>query len=755
VAFDITKSLSTQVLPKAEASGLVDKAAPLRTPFKPEKHNAPTRSFQEELASEPAKATQPKKDIDTKAAPIKKAVDSGAEAATASKQTNGPKTEHVDLRLNEAVPVGNQPLEGVTDNSIQDILQSPVAALLAGNLQSLSPEELMNLIGKNELLSTVLFGADSEAVLEQLDQPTDILESLNLSPEFLEELKNTTGEADLQKISAMQVFAALGFDKTAVIDQINDLRAQLSGQKPLVITGEEQLFAQANLNAPVKKDSLNLGKVTGTIKTEVRSLGRGVPSDGRGVPSDLPTIDEGLFESVALTEAEKNVNPAEVQGPAPQVVSKNFVEVSTAGKAVVDTVSTEARSPLDQFDVFKQWKDSANQSLVVPAQVGEQLTNVSPDQVVAGAAPRGKTATFDGFFELGKKIDQLSPENVTAVDGKQVVTQKTATEAVRAPNFMDAVIGRFGVNMIQGNDGLKAPVSPLGTATTSATLPTNPLTETITLPEVKEAKVDIQSPKEMMNFGAQLAAANSSAPKPQVDQSVRKMTVDEFMGDVTAGRINFDFNKPESDSFQGSSEEQESLPFTGDKLVGALAGTESKTPAFGLEFGALMEKPDLATGMTSSQRAELTQKVMDSANYLVREGAGSVKLDLSTADLGTLQIAISLSDNKVDIKVFTESDPVREAMIADLSRLKDALQTQNVNLNQVQVGVGERFGNSSSFDQSQQFSKHQEFRETFAENMKQSAARAFRELDVRDITPPSIMNRINQISSDGRVQIRV
>ena len=500
------------------------------------------------------------------------------------------------------------------------------------------------------------------------------------------------------------------------------------------------------MNAPVKKDGLNLGKVASTIKTEVRPL-------GRGVPSDLSTIDEGLFDGVTLSEGEKNVSPSDVAGAANQVVGKNFVEVNAAGKAVVDAVSTEAKSPLDQFDVFKQWKDSANQNLAVPGPVGEQLTNVNPGQAAVSAAPLGKSATFDGFFELGKKIDQLSPENVTTVDGKQVVMQKPAAEAARAPNFMDAVIGRFGVNMIQGNDGMKSSASPLGT-TPAATLPTNPMTEAFTPSDVKEAKVDMQSPKDMMNFGAQLAAANSVGPKSLVDQSVRKLTVDEFMGDVTAGRINFDLSKPESDSFQGS-EEQESLPFSGDKLAAALSGTESKTQAFGSEFGALMDKPDLSTGMTSSQRAELTQKVMDSANYLIREGAGSVKLDLSTADLGTLQIAINLSDNKVDIKVFTESDPVREAMMADLSRLKDALQTQNVNLNQVQVGVGEKFGNSSSFDQSQQFSKHQEFRETFAENMKQSAARAVREFDARDITPPSIMNRINQISSDGRVQIRV
>ncbi len=745
MAFDITKSLATQVLPKTEAPSFVDKAAPLRTPFKPEKQNAPTRSFQEELASEPAKVTQPKKEVDAKAAQAKKAIDSGSDASTPIKQINGPKTELVDLRLDEAVPVGNQSLDGLVDNNIQDILQSPVAALLAGNLQSLGLEELTSLIGKNELLSSVLFGSDSEAVLEQLNQPTDVLESLNLSPEFLEELKNSTGEVDLQNISAMQVFAALGFDKTAVLDQINALRAQISGQQPLFVTGEDQLLTQANLNAPDKKDGLNVRKASDAIKTEVRST-------GLGIPSSLPTVDEGLFEGVLPNDTEKNAGPEELASAATQAVGKNFVEVNSSGKAAVDAVSVEAKSPLDQFDVFKQWKDSSNQNLAVPGPIGEQVTNVS-NQVVTGSVPQGKSATFDGFFELGKKIDQLNSENVTTIDGKQIVVQKSASESVRAPNFMDAVIGRFGANMIQGNDGLKSQASPLGTLT--ATVPTNPLTEGMTPSGVKEAEANIQPPKDLMNFGAQFAAVNSNTPKSSVDQPVRKLTVDEFMGDVTAGRINFDFNKPESDSFQGSSEENDSLPFTGDKLAATLGGAESKTPAFGSEFGALMEKPDLASGMTSSQRAELTQKVMDSANYLVREGAGSVKLDLSTTDLGTLQIAINLSDNKVDIKVFTESDPVREAMIADLSRLKDALQTQNVNLNQVQVGVGERFGNSSSFDQSQQFSKHQEFRETFAENMKQSAARAVRELDVRDIAPPSIMNRMNQISSDGRVQIRV
>ncbi len=748
MAFDITKSLATQVLPKAETTGLADKAAPLRTPFKPEKQRAPTKSFQEELASEPAKATQLRKDIDAKAAPTKKAFDSGLEATPANNQAVAPKTEQVALRLDEAISVGNQPLEGLTDNNIQDILQSPVASLLAGNLQSLTPEELTNLIGKNELLSSVLFGADSEAVLEQLGQPADVLESMNLPPEFLSELKaecDSEGDPDLQKISAMQVFAALGFDKTAVLDQIQALRAQMAKQEPLVMTGEEQLFTQATLNAPVKKDGLNLGKVADTIKTQVRPL-------GRGVPANLPSIDENLLAGINLSEAEKTVSPSEIAAPVvAQILGTNFVEVKAVGATVVDTITSEAASPLDQFDVFKQWKDSANQNLAVPGPVGEELNQVNPEQV--SSVMRGKTATFDGFFELGAKIDQLNPENVTTSEGKQVVVQKPATETVRAPSFMDAVIGRFGATTLQGSDGLKSPAAPLGAATPAVTLPNNPLTETMTPSDIKETKIDVQASRDFMNFGSQIAAA-TSAPKTLVDQSVRKMTVDEFMGDVTAGRINFDFTKPESESFQGS-EEQESSPFTGEKLAASLTGTEAKSRAFGAEFGTLMDKPDVGTAMSSAQRAELTQKVMDSANFLVREGAGSVKLDLSSADLGPLQIAINLSDNKVDIKVFTESDPVREAMMADLSRLKDALQTQNVNLNQIQVGVGERFGSSSSFDQSQQFSKHQEFRETFAENMKESAARASRELDLRHITPPSMMNRINQISADGRVQIRV
>jgi len=752
VAFDITKSLATQLMPKAEAPGVADKSVRLRAPIKHEKHDAPTKTFQEEMASEPAKNTRPTKDLNSRPATVRQKAEFGADLTSSTKQTTGQTVERDTLRLDEAIPVGNLPLDGLSENNIQDILQSPVASILAGTLQTLTPEELTSLIGKHELLSSVLFGADSEAVLEQLGEPADVIKAMDLSTDFStntdNELKNTA-ESDLQKINAMQVLAVLGLERTAVLDSDGALKERLLQQNNPVLFGEERppaipdLSNGSSLSALTPSPGVN-DRLAASVVADPTNLRPNV----RGIPANLPSIDEGLFNNTPSSVINNNLYPSEVAQPLAfiQGDGKGFAKNGEAETA------NGVNSHLGQFDVFKQWRENGSFDLASTGSIGEHQVGDGVNQ--AGSVVRGNSATFDGFFELGKKIEHLNPEHITTVEGKQVTNQKAPVESFRAPNFMDAVIGKFGMNTVNDNPGMMS--SNLTPEALSSVIvnPTNPTAEAVISSESKDVKLNVQSTKDISNFGHQVAAIDSAAPKAVVDQSVRKITVDEFVGDVTAGRINFDFTKSESDSFQGA-KDQDSGAFTSERLAFGLAGNEIKAPAFGSEFGSLLEKPDLGSAMTSAQRAELTQKVMDSANYLVREGAGSVKLDLSTADLGSLQIAIKLLDNKVDIKVFTESDPVREAMIADLSRLKDALQTQNVNLSQVQVGVGERFPNSSSFDQSQQFNQQQEFRDIFAENMKESTARAAKELDLRNMTPSSMISRINQVTADGRVQIRI
>jgi flagellar hook-length control protein FliK len=90
---------------------------------------------------------------------------------------------------------------------------------------------------------------------------------------------------------------------------------------------------------------------------------------------------------------------------------------------------------------------------------------------------------------------------------------------------------------------------------------------------------------------------------------------------------------------------------------------------------------------------------MNHATMMVKEGGGTVRLDLGSSELGSMQMAINMNKDQVDMRVITSSDRVREAMMAELNQLKNALSVQNVRLGNVEVGVSGRQPNGfTAFD---------------------------------------------------------
>lgn len=94
------------------------------------------------------------------------------------------------------------------------------------------------------------------------------------------------------------------------------------------------------------------------------------------------------------------------------------------------------------------------------------------------------------------------------------------------------------------------------------------------------------------------------------------------------------------------------------------------------------------SGMTTAERAQMLQKIADEATVMVRQGGGSVRLALGNAEIGRLDVAISLNDDRVDLRVMAATDHVRDMINKELPALKDALSVQSLNLGSVEVGVG-------------------------------------------------------------------
>ena len=73
-----------------------------------------------------------------------------------------------------------------------------------------------------------------------------------------------------------------------------------------------------------------------------------------------------------------------------------------------------------------------------------------------------------------------------------------------------------------------------------------------------------------------------------------------------------------------------------------------------------------------------------------------MRIDLSSKELGSLDVAVKVVGNKLDLNILAHSPQTRDLIIAEIPRLRESLQHQNLGLNDVNVSVG----NGNSYAQS-------------------------------------------------------
>jgi hypothetical protein len=165
------------------------------------------------------------------------------------------------------------------------------------------------------------------------------------------------------------------------------------------------------------------------------------------------------------------------------------------------------------------------------------------------------------------------------------------------------------------------------------------------------------------------------------------------------------------------------------------------------------------SAMTPSQRAHLVQQVIDRTTMLSSQGGGIVRLDLSSADLGRMEVAVAMDEGRVNLRVLTGSDGMRSAILTDMTRLKEALGQQNLQLGLVEVGVagqqtsggGQSFAGQGSFDQRREFS-----REDFARTMAQSiGSRGSSRAPAVEVNPQSSLAPAETLLGNGRISLRI
>jgi hypothetical protein len=158
---------------------------------------------------------------------------------------------------------------------------------------------------------------------------------------------------------------------------------------------------------------------------------------------------------------------------------------------------------------------------------------------------------------------------------------------------------------------------------------------------------------------------------------------------------------------QGQSFMQQDAP----SMFGTAQGTAASNKGFGIETAAAPQAP---SAPVSPQQM---QDILDKSTMLIKDGGGSIRLDLGSKEMGPLDLALDIKDNTVELRILTHSDQAREALVQELPKLRESLQNQNLNLEKVEIGL------SYNSAWSQSSGNGQQNREQFFENASESSSR--------------------------------
>jgi hypothetical protein len=394
---------------------------------------------------------------------------------------------------------------------------------------------------------------------------------------------------------------------------------------------------------------------------------------------------------------------------------------------------------------------------------------------VSAATPKLHEASYDAFAWMGERLRGEGTIRLNDVESAAPVTLPAdpAAAAQRDPavtleNFLrDLPIAQPAAAQPSRQAGMTLAALQQQLRPSEAQVrPAMQLPQAIVAPAAEAEDDPQQDLGRFVEAGRQMPAP--AAFKEVAPSAPQRVSVDELARVLTLDRAS---NGKDGDSRSGERGDEgrsfdSSSGFDPSRLIESLGAPAHAGPKSShmSSFAAEVAAPPAA--MTPQERAAIMQQVVDRAAFLARDGGGTVRLDLSSADLGPVELAVNMQNDRLDLRIITASDRTRDLMAGEMSQLRDALTVQNFQLGSVEVGVGRRDsgrGNEAfaAFQQNQtaqQFGGGNDRRGGRAETWEEGVsamARGLRGIDAaRGPAVPSYARMPAMPAADGRIAVR-
>lgn len=764
----------------------------------PKTNVAPKSNFADELArGNAADSAQPKAKPATDK--LKSPVGDRDERSAVSKPDDkgAEKASDVQAKAQESAKK-LAPLKKAAASTKQAIDNAPVVALLTGHLEKVQPTDIPDLVSGNAFVADAIGEANLADFMNKPAMIGDILEDLEL-PQDLTDIAEQMGLDLKSVVTPSELLRAIGVDPGKVMAELTNLKTSLGaeGLAPYMRKAAqlaEQMGAQpaqplepypgwAKTTTP---PAVPQSPVTGTFDPTK------VPQTGTGVSPTMPSTKGAAASPAAFSRPAGVVtlddlrdlvdgNPYAALG----VTSQDLLRMLTPGMAAEGAQSTgkevtnlspgaQPLSGLGGLGVTQFNPADLNLAANV------QTMNLSG----APVAPTMNNATFDAFNLLGDKLKTMDTQTVdmTKVPQGEIkpadVIQLRPKQVAASGRTLEEQLQSIGTVINPLGPQSQQPMYKFGSGDQPVKVPTGSESPLSTPPDVKQLGLADAKP-ELEVAPSDVAERISGKPSTFAavsqlkDVAPRALTISQAIPAdelrLTAPVMASRGGEAKGQDFGGQGREERpkddgaSLTSFDRALSEIGAGRTNQVASPGKSGFAVNNAPEL--GLTSEQRLDMFQKVMDRATSLMNDGGGVVRLDFGSSGLGQLEMAVKMNDDKMDLKILTGSDRVKEAMMSELGKLRDALSVQNVQLGQVDVGVGGRQQQSQGFNFNQGGGHaFQQQQQAFSGDGRQAAERRASEaLNVErlaDIRRPMPSLAASQIMSNsgggaGRISVRV
>lgn len=418
---------------------------------------------------------------------------------------------------------------------------------------------------------------------------------------------------------------------------------------------------------------------------------------------------------------------------------------------------------------------------------------VDPDRIVAEAKILQETIPMDGAapyiaratkMQADPSLPQLAPKKVAGVDPtvspavEKMSQEKEARNPMEA-EFLNVILGNAGLNPKATNgadskapetqpmpkvDGKAQPLSSIDQMLASLAIPSgNPAME-----GMPKAMLTTQNPFQSIEMRS--SETFTFDPESGIDDTpiVSRSERRDFMENIQAFNIQSDSSAPQAVDKARAFDpsvllerlSEVTLTGSGDSNGSDAEGDEGLQHSNDESFTNFNSAPaqksstifQLETAEPSKVQApqQLKKEVFDNASMLVKDGGGAMRIDIGNKELGAIDLAVEVKDNKVEIKIVAASPQAREMLATELPKLRESLQNQNLNLSKVEIGLSGGSSWTSSDGRSSQREQSSQREELLGvSGTGQKSSRSYRQVNNTQNLQPQV------IHDGGSIKVRV